>query len=210
MNKRQNLTPKKGGKAKSKQTDTKARKAKPVGRLANIGWEGVFLKELANRANVSAACKKANVSRDAAYDKKKLDEGFAREWKLALRTAVESLENEAWRRARDGTRKPVFYLGEEVGYIREYSDTMLIFLMKAHKKKYRDTSRVEHSGPNGGPIRQAVGPDLSELSDAQVDGVLGAFVTALTPPTFKTQPAAPANDQHTNDNDNSTDTPPTT
>lgn len=36
--------------------------------------------------------------------------------------------------------------------VREYSDTLAIFLLKAHKpEKYRE--RHEHTGPNGGPIQ---------------------------------------------------------
>lgn len=202
MNKRQNLTPKKGAKAKSK-----PKTANPVGRLANVGWEDIFLKSLADLGNVSAACKKAKVSRDAAYDKKKLDEGFAQAWKVALKTAVESLEAEAWKRARDGVKENVYQMGGKVGTVTKYSDTLLIFLLKAHKKKYRDTARIEHTGKNGGKIQHAVAPDMSELTDGQVDGILGGFIVALTPPTFKTQPPNPNTEQQTN-NDQSTDTSP--
>ena len=37
--------------------------------------------------------------------------------------------------------------------VREYSDTLLIFLLKSHRPGvYRETLRQEHSGPGGGPI----------------------------------------------------------
>ncbi len=40
-------------------------------------------------------------------------------------------EEEAVRRAVDGINEPVFYKGRQVGDIRRFSDTLLIFLMKA-------------------------------------------------------------------------------
>jgi hypothetical protein len=49
------------------------------------------------------------------------------------------LEDEAVRRAYEGVEKPVCQMGKEVGVIREYSDTMLIFLLKGLRPaKYRE------------------------------------------------------------------------
>jgi hypothetical protein len=37
--------------------------------------------------------------------------------------------------------------------VREYSDTLLIFLLKGMRpQKYRDQARVEHTAPDGGGI----------------------------------------------------------
>lgn len=60
--------------------------------------------------------------------------------------AVERMENEARRRAVEGTLRPVFHGGAQVGEVREYSDTLLIFLLKAHDPKYRDKQQIEYSG----------------------------------------------------------------
>ena len=47
----------------------------------------------------------------------------------------------------EGVRKPVFYQGAICGSVREYSDTLLMFLMKgAMPEKYRDNYRAEHTG----------------------------------------------------------------
>ncbi len=68
------------------------------------------------------------------------------------------LEAEARRRAVEGVRKPVYCRGEIVGTVKEYSDTLLIFLMKgARPEKYRDNVRVERTGPN----------DLAERMEAR-------------------------------------------
>jgi hypothetical protein len=52
---------------------------------------------------------------------------------------------EAWRRAVKGCRKPVYQGGQLVGYVREFSDLLLIFLIKAarpHAELLTDEERV--------------------------------------------------------------------
>ena len=62
---------------------------------------------------------------------------------------------EARRRALTGVEQPVYYKGEAVGRIAKYSDTLLIFLLKAHwPKKSRDNVSAEHSGKDNGPIQE--------------------------------------------------------
>lgn len=116
------------------------------------GWQNVFLRELARKGNVSAACRKAKVERSTAYRARE-DEEFAAAWDEALEVATEALELEARRRAATGVLEPVYQAGKKVGAIRRYSDTLLIFLLKAHAPaKYRENYRVEHTGADGGPI----------------------------------------------------------
>lgn len=95
--------------------------------------KAAFLKELARRANVSAAAKKAKIDRTVAYDWYKNDPDFAAAWDQAIDVAVDSLESEAWRRASTGTLEPVYWKGEKVGAIRKYSDNLMITLLKAHR-----------------------------------------------------------------------------
>ena len=57
---------------------------------------------------------------------------------------VPNLEDEARRRALQGVEKPVFREGRQVGTVTEYSDTLLIFLLKARRpEKFRDRARFE-------------------------------------------------------------------
>jgi hypothetical protein len=61
--------------------------------------------------------------------------------------AADLLEDEAFRRAHQGIDKPVFQGKELVGVIREYSDTLLIFLLKGCRPdKYRDRVDTRQSG----------------------------------------------------------------
>lgn len=110
-------------------------------------WRPKFLATLADTGSVVRAVKAAGIHRSTAYDHRESDKAFADAWKEAETISVEVMESEARRRAVEGCKRPVFHAGKRVGEVLEYSDTLLIFLLKAHKPdKYRDRSSVEHSG----------------------------------------------------------------
>lgn len=111
-------------------------------------WQGRFLKALAQYGNVSYAAKYAGVSRGHAYETRNADPGFAVQWSDALDQSADVLEKEAWRRAVQGTKrkKGIYYEGEQIAteVITEYSDTLLIFLLKgARPQKFRDNQHLE-------------------------------------------------------------------
>jgi len=105
--------------------------------------------------NITKACEEVGIQRRTFYQwmkkKGKTADRFRKLVEQAKKVGVEALEDEARRRGMDGYNKPVFYQGAECGVIREYSDTLLIFLIKGHKKMYVD--RHEVTGPNGKPIQ---------------------------------------------------------
>ena len=114
-------------------------------------WERAFLSSMQENGNVSLACEAAGIERSTAYRARERFEEFAIEWDTALEIAADALEAEARRRAVSGTDKPVFFRGEECGVIREYSDSLLMFLLKAARpEKYRE--RHEVTGKGGGPL----------------------------------------------------------
>lgn len=116
-------------------------------------WQAKFIKELARSGNVTKAAQKAKITRQHVYDVRDGQPEFAAAWKEAVEVAVELMEYEARRRAVTGVLEPVFYQGMKAGQVRKYSDTLLIFLMKAHKPEmYSDRHRHEHTGSGGGPI----------------------------------------------------------
>lgn len=109
--------------------------------------QATFLKALARRGIVAAACRAARVSRTTVYERRRDDAEFAAAWEEAEEIAADVLEEEGWRRAHNGTLKPVYYQGDEVGAVREYSDTLLIFLLKSRNpKKFKDNLDVNHRG----------------------------------------------------------------
>lgn len=110
-----------------------------------------FLEHLKNTANVTLSARLVGVSRRTVYNHRAADPGFASAWDTAVDEAIDLLEAEARRRAVDGTDRPVYQGGELVGYVRGYSDTLLIFLLKGHRpEKYRERHHVNVD--NNGPI----------------------------------------------------------
>lgn len=106
-------------------------------------WEKAFLAQLRLTGVVTKACDMAKVTRQTVYDRRNNDPEFAKAWDEAREMAADRLEQEAIRRAVDGVNKPVFFQGEIVGFEKEYSDTLLVLLLKAHKPdKYRERSDV--------------------------------------------------------------------
>ena len=110
--------------------------------------QATFLEALQNTANVSTSCQVAGLSRSFVYDWRAADPEFAADWASALELGCDALEDEAVRRGCEGHLKPVFYQGKEVGAIREYSDTLLIFMLKARRPaRFRDNYLpAQHAG----------------------------------------------------------------
>lgn len=107
----------------------------------------VFLDAYRQTGNVTAACEHAGVGRRTTYDWLASDADYAEQFDDAHDEAADRLEGEARRRATRGVEEPVYYQGAEVGTIRRYSDTLLIFLIKgARPEKYRDRHQVTHDG----------------------------------------------------------------
>ena len=109
-----------------------------------VDWKPAFLTSLATTGNVTSSAAAAGITRACAYQARKEDEAFAERWDEASEEASDALEAEARRRAMQGTEKPVFYQGEQCGTIREFSDTLLIVLLKANRpQKFRENMKIE-------------------------------------------------------------------
>ena len=75
-----------------------------------------FLDRLRNSGNIRASCDAADVPRRTVYRWRDRFVTFREEWEEALEDACDVLELEAWRRA-----------------MKENSDRLLMFLLKAHR-----------------------------------------------------------------------------
>src|SRR4051794_31328153 len=101
--------------------------------------EEAFFDALRDGRSISAACLEAGITRSSAYLWRESDPQFKAKWNECVEEGTDRLEDEAIRRARDGTEKPVYQGGVLVGTTREYSDTLLIFMLKARRpQKFRD------------------------------------------------------------------------
>ena len=129
-------------------------------------WKPAFLRAFADTGIVAHACEKAKVARSTVYEARILDPKFCQAWDAIEAATTDEMEAEARRRGMQGTEKPVFQGKELVGYVREYSDTLLIFMLKARKPEtYRETTRHELTGKDGAPLDFA-----SLFSTADADG----------------------------------------
>ena len=116
-----------------------------------------FLAAFPVHPSVTMAAKAAGVRRDIHYEWMRDDEVYREAFAEVKEMGIELLEVEAIRRARDGWDEPVFYKGEKTGTIRKHSDTLLIFMLKAARPGvYKERVGMEHSGPDGGPMRHEV------------------------------------------------------
>jgi hypothetical protein len=115
--------------------------------------KAVVLARYEEAGRVDVACERAGISRRTHYVWLETDPDYRTQFERSRKRIVQLLEDEATRRAVEGVEKPVSVNGK-LKTIREYSDTLLIFLLKgAAPEKYRE--RYEHaiSGPNGDPIQ---------------------------------------------------------
>ena len=106
-----------------------------------------FLAAYSELGNVSQAAKLVAMDRGNHPRWMREDPEYAEAFAEAKEIACDNLEAEARRRAVEGTEKPVFHNGQVCGTIREYSDTLLIFLLKgAMPEKYRERYGVNLQG----------------------------------------------------------------
>lgn len=108
-------------------------------------WARTFLDLFATSGNVMLSARGAGVDRTTPYLMRKNDPTFAAAWEEADEAATQTLEAEAWKRARGG------------------SDRLLLFLLQARRPQtYRTNARVELAGDGGGPIQMVVPEGLND------------------------------------------------
>jgi hypothetical protein len=140
-------------------------KKKPEKKRAHNRAE-VFLAAYRVTCSIGKAAAAAGIERGMHYRRLKSDPAYKAAFEEAHEIAIQALEDEAVRRAHEGVKKPLVYQGQftyaeydeetrkpigEPLAIREYSDSLLMFLLRgARPEKYRERHTV--SGENGGPI----------------------------------------------------------
>lgn len=130
------------------------------------GWQQKFLEVFLDTGLVTEACKEAKIGRTTAYAERQRNESFALAWADIEAETTERMEREAYRRGVEGVEKPVFQGGKEVGRIKEFSDTLLIFMLKARKPDvYRERVDMRHSGS----VKHDHKHDLSNLTDKELE-----------------------------------------
>lgn len=120
---------------------------------------------IASGGNVSRACEAVDIARQTAYEWREEDTEFAKSWDRAKEIGLDTLEDEAVRRAYEGVDEPIVHLGVVTDTVKKYSDTLMIFLLKGGKpEKYRE--RVDQRNSGSLTINVATGvPDADDGAD---------------------------------------------
>jgi hypothetical protein len=114
-----------------------------------------FLDHFRFHGNIAKTCRAIGLNRSTVYEWQETDDQFVAAFREAEIEATETLEAEAHRRAVEGLRRLKFDKGQAVldpatgdPYTEmEYSDTLLIFLLKARApEKYRENNGQAGSG----------------------------------------------------------------
>lgn len=125
----------------------------------NGNWQDDFLTLLAEGGVVEDACMGAGISKTTAYNLRRENADFAKAWDKAVQVALSILKDEAFRRAKSK------------------SDTLLIFLLKAHDPMYRDKIELGLSAdimallPQLQAAAKEAGFDLKELLEKNIEAL---------------------------------------
>lgn len=146
-------------------------------------WRSRFLDALRaaeGGGTVHGACEAAGIGRTTAYQARNADPEFAAAWDEAYDAGTEVLEAEAYRRGVTGyPGRPVTFRGEVVAEITEYSDTLMLALLKARRpEKYRERQEVRHSG-SVTLSAQELAAVRKIAADGDVDRAFDALADAL-------------------------------
>lgn len=129
-------------------------KGKPPAKLAEAALAVIRAGGTIKQASAAIGMQRSSLRKWCAKDAE-----FRAAYEAAIEEGVEVLEAEAFRRAVEGTLKPAFYQGkvvkDESGAlqgVREYSDQLLMFLLRAKApEKYRERYEMSGRGSIGGP-----------------------------------------------------------
>lgn len=146
-----------------------AKSAKLVGFILRLGQHG----------NVTRAIAGAKVDRGYCYDKRNTDQEFAAAWDDAKKMGLDVLKDEAWRRAHEGIERQKFYQGEPImvgkgkkrhAYVeREYSDSLLMFLIKQQDPSFREHFDVNLGNAGGRPFmfQMLLNPEAAKVAQVK-------------------------------------------
>lgn len=144
-----------------------------------------ILKHLAEGWSIKHACEQAGVTPPVMRQYRAADPDFDELAGEAIEMGTDSLEDTALKRAKYGVDKPQFYQGEVCGHIREYSDTLLVFLLKARRpEKFTERLRnvLENAdGTNVDFTFNTGGAAPDRILDARSREATEAEVVNITP-----------------------------
>lgn len=107
-------------------------------RTTRRDWKSAFITALRKTPNVTKACEVAQISRVTAYQARKDDDDFRRQWNEADELAIDKIE-------QAGIDMATAMRPESAGLIK-------FFLQTRRPERYPNVSKVELGGMGGGPV----------------------------------------------------------
>ena len=126
-----------------------------------------FVSILAQTGNVTAAAQQSGIARSTVYYWRHHDAAFAASWEDAMSEATDRLALEARRRALEGVEEVRYFKGEPIGTIRRYSDTLLMFLLRAYRPAiyHNPEPRAADQKHNFNQARDELAKKLAQLAE---------------------------------------------
>ncbi|MCJ2184220.1 hypothetical protein MTR62_16190 [Novosphingobium sp. 1949] len=142
-------------------------------------WRQRFLAELAATSNVSASAKTAGVSSSTAYEARRADAEFYRQWQEALCEGYDHLEMTLLQRLREGEIKPPS--GAKRG-TRVFDNATAFRLLTAHRESAA-RQRAVTENRNSDAILDAINAKIEKMRTRR-----------FTPDSAEPEAAAPRRD----------------
>lgn len=124
-------------------------------------WRKIFLAELAATSNVTASARKAEISPSRAYEVRRQDPEFYREWQEALCEGYDHLEMNLLHRLREGEVKPAS--GAKRG-TRVFDNATALRLLTLHRESVSRQRAIRESR-NSGAILDAIDAKLDKMRE---------------------------------------------
>jgi len=107
----------------------------------------MFLEALLLTTSVTEALRASGLPMATVYTWRDAHPDFKASWDAAVELGFQAARAESLRRGRDGVVEPVYQKGCLMGYVRKYSDNLLMFSLKArYPDEYREKQTQQESG----------------------------------------------------------------
>jgi|SRR5579872_555332 len=114
-----------------------------------------FLAAYRLTGSITEAAAAAQIDRRLHYRWLKISAAYKTRFDQAKREAGEMLKDIAVRRCREGTLKPVYYQGVQVGWETVYDSGLMQFLLRGMLPE-EFGRKVELTGKDGGPVELSI------------------------------------------------------
>lgn len=131
-------------------------------------WQEKYIDALRAEGLEATARAAAGVTKRTVEKALQEDPDFAATVEDAMEKWADTLEREAYRRAVEGVEKGVYHQGVLVATERQFSDTLLSQMLKAHRKeRYAPELTLKGTGKNGAitvNVRNFDNPEAEDLA----------------------------------------------